>query len=93
MKTHVISGEFTIYTAATEKQALQVLLDENDVVEVNLAQITEMDSAGLQILIALKAEAEKSHKKVSYVMHSKPVLDILEMTNMVSKFGDQVILT
>lgn len=93
MKTHIINGEFTIYTAATEKQALQILLDENETIEVNLAQVTDMDSAGLQILIALKSEAVKNHKQVSYVMHSKAVLDILEMTNMVVKFGDQIVLT
>lgn len=93
MKTHAISGELTIYTAATEKQILQTLLDENPALEVNLAQVTDMDSAGLQILIALKTEAAKSEKPLHYVMHSKAVLDILEMTNLVAKFGDQIVLT
>jgi len=93
MKTHTISGELTIYTVATEKQALQKLLDDSQALEVNLAQVTEMDSAGLQVLIALKSEAAKNHKQLGYVVHSKAVLDILEMTNLVTKFGDQIILT
>ncbi|MBX9899258.1 MAG: STAS domain-containing protein [Burkholderiaceae bacterium] len=93
MLKHAISGELTIYTAAAEKAALHALLDRDSELELNLAQINEMDSAGLQILIALKTEAAKKSKKLSYVMHSKAVLDILEMTNMTIAFGDQIILT
>lgn len=93
MFKHAISGDLTIYTAAVEKSALQALLERESELELNLAQINEMDSAGLQVLIALKTAAAKKNKKLSYVMHSKAVLDILEMTNMTIAFGDQIILT
>jgi anti-anti-sigma factor len=93
MKSHAISGELTIYTAAQEKHVLQQLLETEDALEINLSQVSEMDSAGLQVLIVLKQEAARQNKKLHYSMHSKAVLDVLEMSNMMAAFGDQVILT
>jgi anti-sigma B factor antagonist len=88
-----IQGELTIYTAAVEKQRLQNFLDTDDELELNLSQVSEMDTAGLQILALMKKEAARRGKILHYVMHSKAVLEILEMSNMTASFGDQVILT
>jgi anti-sigma B factor antagonist len=88
-----IQGELTIYTAAVEKQRLQNFLDTDDELELNLSQVSEMDTAGLQILALMKKEAARRGKTLHYVMHSKAVLEILEMSNMTASFGDQVILT
>lgn len=93
METHAINGELTIYTAQAEKQHLQAFLETGDELELNLSQVAEIDSAGLQVLIVLKQEAARRQKALRYVMHSKVVLDVLEMTNMTSSFGDQVVLT
>lgn len=93
MNVHTISGELTIYTAAQEKQQLQEFLESADELELNLSQVSEMDSAGLQVLILMKQEAARRHKKLHYSMHSKAVLEVLEMSNMTAAFGDQVILT
>lgn len=93
MNSQAIAGELTIYTAASEKQKLKEFLDTDDDLEVNLAQVSELDSAGLQLLILLKKEAVQRNKKLRYSMHSKAVLEILEMCNMTAAFGDQVVLT
>lgn len=93
METRTIAGELTIYTAANEKQALQEALDSTEELEVNLSQVSEMDSAGLQVLIVLKQEAARRKKRLHYSMHSKAVLEILEMSNMTASFGDQIVLT
>jgi len=92
-----IEGELTIYTAATEKQRLLNFLDSEGgsdrTLELNLSQVSEMDTAGLQILILIKNEAKRRGKTLHYVMHSKSVLDILEISNMTAHFGDPVVLT
>ena len=62
MNSLAISGELTIYTAATEKQHLQDFLDIGDDLEVNLSQISEMDSAGLQVLIVMKQKPQDDKK-------------------------------
>ena len=93
METRTIAAELTIYTAAMEKQSLQEALDAAEELEINLSQVNEMDSAGLQVLIVLKQEAARRKKKLHYSMHSKAVLEILEMSNMTTSFGDQIVLT
>lgn len=93
METRTIAGELTIYTAAVEKQSLQEALDATEELEINLSKVNEMDSAGLQVLIVLKQEAARRKKKLHYSMHSKAVLEILEMSNMTTSFGDQIVLT
>jgi anti-sigma B factor antagonist len=93
VKSQAISGELTIYTAATEKMHLQEFLETGDDLELDLSQISEMDSAGLQVLILMKREAARRNKKLRYCMHSKAVLEVLEMCNLTATFGDQVVLT
>jgi anti-sigma B factor antagonist len=92
MRKHEIQGELTIYTAADEKKKLQALMDLGKDLEVNLSKVTEIDTAGLQILIALKQEAARNETQLHYAMHSQPVVDALEICNLTSAFGDQIIL-
>lgn len=88
-----ISGELTIYTAALEKQRLLELLNaQAGELELNLADVSEIDTAGLQVLIVLKQEAKRQNKKLHYVMHSKAVLDVLELSNLSAYFGDPIIM-
>lgn len=92
MQTLTIEGELTIYTAAKRKPELLAFLNSGEDLEMNLAGVTDIDSAGLQILILLKRDAEQAGKKLSFVMHSKIVLEVLELANLIGPFGDQVVL-
>ena len=92
MQIQAIDGELTIFTAAEMKSSLLALLNTTDDLEINLANITEIDAAGLQLLILLKRESATAGKVLHYVMHSKIVLDLLELANLTSSFGDQVVL-
>ncbi|MBC3936970.1 lipid asymmetry maintenance protein MlaB [Undibacterium rugosum] len=92
MKSLDIQGELTIYTAATEKLRLQEFLDQDNQLEVNLSRVSEMDTAGLQILILMKKEAQRRGIHLRYVMHSPAVLEILELSNTSASFGDPVVL-
>lgn len=92
MHTLAIEGELTIFTAAERKVELLDFLNSGDALEVNLAGISEIDTAGLQLLILIKREAARVSKNLSFVMHSNPVLEILELAKLTSAFGDQVVL-
>lgn len=93
MQTLVIEDELTIFTAAELKTRLLAFLNSSDELEVDLSKIEEMDTAGVQLLILLKREAAQAGKKLRFVMHSKVVLEILELTNLTTAFGDQVVLS
>lgn len=92
MKTLAIEGELTIYTAAKRKPELLAFIKSGKEFEINLAGVTDIDTAGLQLLILLKREASQAGKKLSFVMHSKTVLEVLELANLIGPFGDQVVL-
>ncbi|MGL6263324.1 STAS domain-containing protein [Aeromonas jandaei] len=49
-----LPDELTIYTVGEIKEALTPLLYQGRELELNLANIAEIDSAGLQLLIAAK---------------------------------------
>ncbi|WP_347986753.1 STAS domain-containing protein [Methylomonas sp. AM2-LC] len=92
MQSLAINDELTIFTATEQKKHLLAFLQTDDELEVNLANVSEIDTAGLQLLILLKREAALASKKISFVMHSKAVLEIFELANLTTSFGDQVVL-
>lgn len=87
-----IDGEMTIYTAAEQKVQLLDHLSECEELELNLSGIGEMDSAGLQILLLLKREAEASGHQLRLVNHSRAVYEVLELLKMQGYFGDPVVI-
>ena len=57
-----------------------------------VSQVTEIDSAGLQLLVAAKLEALIRDKQLHFVGHSKPVLEVLDLCDLGGFFGDQVVI-
>jgi anti-anti-sigma factor len=96
--THVpsvfrIEGELTIYTAASVKQQMDGLLDQSPQLEIDLSQVSEMDTAGLQLLILAKKESASRGGELRLVGHSVPVLEVLDMCHMANYFGDPVVIS
>jgi anti-anti-sigma factor len=87
-----IEGEMTIYRAAELKESLLPHIDHASVIEIDLSQVSEIDSAGLQLLIAAKLEAMIRDKQLHFVGHSKPVLELLDLSDLGGFFGDQVVI-
>lgn len=92
MQTLAIKDELTIFTAVEQKNRLLAFLASGDVLEIDLAKVVELDTAGLQLLILIKLEAAQSGKALRFIMHSKVVLEILELANLTTAFGDPVVL-
>jgi anti-anti-sigma factor len=88
-----IEGEMTIYRAAELKQVLLASLGEVDALEIDLSSVTEMDTAGVQLLIAAKKAAQAKQQELHLTGHSAAVLDVLEIFNLVSYFGDPVVMS
>lgn len=87
-----LEGELTIYTAAEMKGRMLSPLQLHDETEFDLAAVSEVDTAGLQLMIAAKLEAGKLGKALRFVAHSPAVVEMLELTNMASFFGDPLLL-
>jgi anti-anti-sigma factor len=88
----IIEGTMTIYDAAAGKKVLFDALEGAAEFEVDLSGVTEMDSAGLQLLVAIKREAAHRNKRVHLVAHSPAVLEVLDCYGLAAYFGDAVVI-
>ncbi len=87
-----LAGEFSIFTATAIRDQLLAALGNAQEVEVDLAQVTEIDSAGVQLMVAAKQEAAAQQKTLRFACHSQAVLDTLDLCDLTAYFGDPVLL-
>lgn len=88
-----VKGDMTIYTAEALKMHLFNALCAGNALEIDLSAVDEMDTAGLQLLVGVKREAQRLGKKLSLVQHSPATMQILDLFNMSAYFGDPVVIT
>ena len=87
-----ITEDLTIYHALEQKQMLLDALAATDELELNLAQVAEMDTAGLQLLALLKKESQRTGKRLRIVAHSQAVSSVIDFCNMAAEFGDPLVI-
>lgn len=87
-----IEGDMTIYTAAELKAELMPHLSAPMEREIDLSGVSEIDSAGLQLLLLAKREAERHASPLRLTEHSRAVLEVLDLCNLAGYFGDQVLV-
>lgn len=87
-----IDGDMTIYNAAPLKAELLPHLAQGGEHEIDLAGVSEIDTAGLQLLILAKREAARRNTTLRLSGHSRAVLEVLDLCNLAAFFGDPVLL-
>jgi len=87
-----IKGELTIFTAAELRLQLLEALATNTELEVDLAHVSEIDSAGLQLMLAAKREAAGRKLALHFTGHSPAVCDALELCKLSGQLGDPVLI-
>lgn len=87
------AGEMTIYHAADMKAPLLDSISRCREMEINLSEVVEMDTAGFQLLLLVKREAMRAGKPLRLVAHSPATLNLLDLYNMASYFGDPVVIS
>ena len=88
-----IEGDMSIYRAAELKAALLTSLDQAGELEVDLAAVTEFDTAGVQILMLAKQQAQAMQKTLRLIRHSPAVLEVFELLNLAAYFGDPLVIS
>ena len=87
-----IAGALTIYEAANAKTALLEALQASAELEIDLSRVTEVDTAGMQLLLMTKREAARAERKVR-LAHSAASLEALDRYNLGAYFGDPVVIS
>ncbi|EMY79081.1 STAS domain protein [Leptospira weilii serovar Ranarum str. ICFT] len=89
-----IEGELTIYEAAEFKENLDSVLEDSPAfIEIDLFKIQKMDTSCLQILLALKKEAQRKNKNVRLINHSRSVLRLIDLYGLASFLNDKIKLS
>ena len=92
-RCHVdIDGEICIYNAADLKERFMSVLNDKRELEINLANVTEIDSAGVQLLMLVKRERDTMGQRVTLTNHSNSVLDIFGLMSLEGYFNDPIVL-
>ncbi|EXI67165.1 MAG: anti-anti-sigma factor [Candidatus Accumulibacter adjunctus] len=91
-KRLVIDEDMTIYRAQEQKEQLLAALAAADQLELDLAGVGEIDTAGLQLLILLKREGLRQDKRLTISGHSPAVQHVLDFCNLVGVFGDPLVI-
>jgi len=87
-----VEGEMTIFVAQELKLELQAPLSNASEIEMDLSQVTEIDAAGLQLMLAAKIESIARGIKLRFINHSATVQELLELSDLVGFFGDPIVL-
>jgi len=88
-----LSGDLDIYAAASLRTHLLSVLPQHHEIELVLNEVAEVDGAGLQILLAAKAEAIRLGVILRLTGHSVAMVRVLQLCRLTAYFGDPVILT
>jgi anti-sigma B factor antagonist len=84
-----IEGELTIFRAMELKP---LLLAEPLPEEIDLAGVSEIDTAGVQLLMLVKKTALAQQRVLRLVGHSPAVMEVFEMLNVAAFFGDPLVM-
>ena len=92
--TFNVCGEFTIFTAAELKPKLLDAINQTDTgeIDVDLSEVSEIDSAGLQLMVMAKREATAQGKTLRFTKHSDAVLGLIDLCDLSGFFGDPMLI-
>lgn len=82
-----LDGELTIYRAAELKPLLLDTLRGAAVLEIDLAGVTDIDSAGVQLLMLARRQALAQGRALRLIAPSAAVVDVLELLDLHACFG------
>lgn len=85
-----IDGELTIFRAAELKP---VLLAKPAATEIDLCGVTEIDIAGVQLLMLARKTALADKRPFGLVAHSAPVLEVFELLNLAGYFDEPTVVS
>ena len=85
-----LAGELTIFSVQDIRQRLLEVLGTLDELMVDLGEVTEMDTAGLQLMLLAK---RKPGKTVRFCNHPDSVLRLVDLANLGQTLGDPLILS
>lgn len=83
-----IGEAMTIYQAQAQKEQLLDALAAAQHVQLDLSEVPEIDSAGLQLLLLVNREALRQNRQMTIVRLSPCVRHVIDFCNLTGLVGD-----
>lgn len=77
-----LDGALSIYTAADTKSQLTTALQGAIALQIDLSQVEEFDCAGLQLLLATQAHAQRMDISLRFIGASAPIVELLHLSGL-----------
>jgi anti-sigma B factor antagonist len=82
-----IEGKMTACMVDELGEAILPAIVYSQEIEIDLSQVSEIDLAGLRLMVDAKMEAISRDKKLRFTGHSRPVAEILGQCDLSGFFG------
>ena len=87
VKKNSVSQNLTIYEALSLKDVLLALPARATAIELDLSQVIEIDTAGLQLLLLAQRESARQGKTLRLGSCSPAVQELIELFDLAELFG------
>ncbi|WP_417069382.1 STAS domain-containing protein [Niveibacterium terrae] len=85
-----LEGEMTIFQAAELNETLLRAVRDNEGLEVDLVGVTELDTAGVQLMLVAQREACALGHALRWVGHSHAVREVVSRLGLEGELGEAV---
>lgn len=89
-----IEGELTISRSAELKELILPLITSHEEIEIeiDLSHVSEIDAAGVMLMISARLEARQNKKTLRFVGHSGQVTEAVDFCDLSTFFGDPIVI-
>jgi anti-anti-sigma factor len=87
-----LAGDLTIYTVTMAKADILARLGRHPAFELNLSDVEELDTAGVQLLLWLKKTAAGNGAVLTLTHHSPAVVQVLDLLKVTAALGDPILI-
>jgi anti-sigma B factor antagonist len=85
-----IEGEMTVPRAAELKRAMLDLLDQPGVAMIDISGVSELDTAGVQLLLFAKQTAQARQTQLRFSDLSPAVHEVFQLLDLFAYFGESL---
>jgi len=90
----MLSDDLTIYVVDELKKKLEKYTDADKCksMTIDMSDVVEIDTSCMQLLMQLKQDFKDTDREMKIVAHSPAVIEIFDLYNLGSFFGDPMVL-
>ncbi|MDH4199499.1 MAG: STAS domain-containing protein [Spirochaetia bacterium] len=85
-----LKGDLNIYSSPALCEELKSIFEKCAKVALDLAGVSEMDTSGLQCLLAAKKYSFKNQKAFKIINHSPAIIKMIDLLGLIGYFGDKI---